>query len=306
MKKFKSQLNKFENVKYLLPSASLEGNDLTEIDAWITNPAPRETISKDLVNSLLPKLKRISSPSTGTTHIDADILKSDKIVVKCLRDVSHLRLAQISSSSEHTFFLFLSLLRKAKRCFAADLVSWRDDLDIYRGWQVKGIDVLIFGFGRIGSNLAKYFDAFGANVNIYEPDLTKHDSRFKFIEEVNLKRSVSEVDAVFLCFHWTPENNEFFDAQFLNVMRWDSFLVNSSRGENLDEGKLCDLLKKGKFRGVALDVIKDEQLGLFDHREIVRLANSLPNLIITPHIAGASYDSEKIAFNFALELVQVE
>lgn len=294
---------RFQQVTLAPLAKSMDGLDVSTVTDWITDPAPRYKISSDLILAHMPALQRIGSPSTGTTHIAPEVMRSD-ILVRCLRDVPPENLARITSSSEHTFYLFLSLLRRAKRLFSADLSEWRDDLPSFRGRQVAGMKILIFGYGRIGSNLSRYFEAFKADVTLYEPDLTKHTQDHRFTNANALEHEISVADAVFLCFHWSPENEQFFGREFLDAMRDDAYLVNTSRGENVDEEHLAGLIKGGKFAGIALDVLRGEQNPGLRASTLLGLELSTDRLIVTPHIAGASYDSERLAFEFILATIE--
>lgn len=294
--------DRFDKVTLSPLVPTLEELDIEDVTDWITDPAPRYKISSELLSSRLPSLLRIGSPSTGTTHIDIDV-QGTGVSVKCLRDIPSETLSQITSSSEHTFYLFLSLLRRAKRLFSADLTDWRDDLPSFRGHQISGMKIMIFGYGRIGSNLARYFDAFNAVVTVYEPDVSKHSSNYHFVDLKNLHRAVNAADCVFLCFHWSIENEQFFSSSLLDAMRSDSFLVNTSRGENLDEAHLVKLIERGKFAGVALDVMRGEQTASFRSSPLFSLEKLHERLIITPHIAGSSFESEHLAFQFILDAI---
>lgn len=294
--------SRFSKVTFAPLAASLDGLDLHDVTDWITDPAPRYRIDSDLITALMPSLRRIGSPSTGTTHISGEVL-SGGLFVRCLRDVPTEQLARITSSSEHTFFLFLALLRRFKQLSSTDLSRWRDDLPSFRGRQAAGMDVLIFGHGRIGSNVGRYLEAFRAKVRYFEPDVSKHTGSHTFVRSDDLLDVVSSVDAVFLCFHWSRENDRFFGPRFLDQMRDDAYLVNTSRGENLDESYLARLIEGGKFAGVALDVMQGEQSKEFGSSPLLELEKTTERLIITPHIAGASYDSERIAFELILSQI---
>jgi D-3-phosphoglycerate dehydrogenase len=275
--------------------------DLTTVTDWVCDPAPRYRIDGALVDAQLPALARIASPSTGTTHIDGAL--AHRLTVRCLRDVPPDDLARITSSSEHTFFLYLALMRRAKHVLGANLAEWRDDLPRFRGRQVAGRRVLVLGHGRIGSNLGRYLTAFGAEVTFHDPDPAKHVPDYPFVPRSGLRSAVAKADAVFLCYHWSRENEGFFDAGLLDAMRDDAVLVNTSRGENLDEAHLTRLLAAGKFAGVALDVLRDEQTVDFADHPIVAMARTEERLIVSPHIAGASYDSERLAFEMILATI---
>lgn len=300
---FRSKLEAhFDRVTVLPLADDPRRHDLSDVTDWITNPAPRFKITEAFVREYMPSLRRVGSPSTGTTHIDTALMSSG-LVVRCLRDVPREQLARITSSSEHTFFLFLALVRKARTLLSTDLRQWRDDLPKFRGRQVMGMRVLVFGYGRIGSNLVRYLQAFGAEVVVYEPDMAKHVEGITYLSHDGIRDTLSEVDAVFLCFHWSPDNDSFFNAGFIDAMRGDAFLVNTSRGENIDEEHLAMTIRAGKFSGVALDVLRGEQADNFRDSELLSLGEKTSHLIITPHIAGASYDSERLAFEFILNAI---
>lgn len=285
----------YGQVTILPQAAPLEDADLSGVTHWITNPAPRFRITRALVDRHMPALQAIGSPSTGVTHIDPALAQGG-ITVKCLQDIPKSELARITASSEFTLLLFLSVIRKGKVIHDADLADWRDDLKIFRGRQVCGMRVLVFGNGRIGSNLARYLTAMGAEVVFYEPDTAKHQPDYQFIAESEIEATLPGVDAVCLCFHWSVENENFFHAGRLEAMRDDAFFINTSRGENLDEGHLCDLIEAGKFAGVGLDVLRNEQSAALKTSRVLALEKVTPRLTVTPHIAGCSVDSERLAF----------
>lgn len=296
MEEFKTELSqRFETITVVEQSASLENEPLSTVTHWITNPAPRFKITLELIDRSMPNLQTIGSPSTGVTHIEPS-LKHSGVSVFCLQDIPKSELNRITASSEFTFLLFLEIVRKAKVFHHADLLKWRDNLKIFRGRQVSGMTVLIFGCGRIGSNLGRYLTAFDATVLFYEPDTAKHSKDYEFIPFDRIDETLRSVDAAFLCFHWNESNENFFDRSRLDAMRRDAFLVNTSRGENIDEAYLCDLVEDGKFAGVGLDVLRNEQSDALKNARMLELEKTTERLIVTPHIAGSSVDSERIAF----------
>lgn len=302
--KFENSLNEdFNDVTILDLGSKLRDFDLSTVTHWIMNPAPYETVTLNYLNEVVPRIRVIGSPSTGTTHIDEIVKGCGSVRVYCLKDAPKSDLARITSSSEHTLFLFLSLIRKSWECLRCDLTRWRCDLISLRGKQIQGMRVLIFGYGRIGSNLARYLTSMGAEILVYDPALTEPVDFGLSLTLAEVPRYLSEVDAVFLCFHWSPGNTEFFSRYYLECMRKDAFLINTSRGENLDESALTELLQEGKFAGVALDVLSGEQGKDFSSHPLIQLQSTIDRLIITPHIAGASNDSEKIAFDLIYKMV---
>lgn len=293
----------FDRVTTLEINDDFSNHDVSSVTHWIMNPAPLNKISSGFLKQHFSSLRVIGSPSTGTTHIAADVKSDESVAVYCLQDVPKADLARITSSSEHTLFLFMCLVRKAWNCLNADLTEWRADLPRFRGRQISGMRILIFGYGRIGGNVASYLHALGAELFIYEPDLNVDVLIGTRIAKDDIESHLPTVDCVFLCFHWSAENSGFFDRRYLDLMRDDSFFVNTSRGENLDEKRLGELIEARKFSGVALDVISNEQSDDFAACKLIELSHSHERLIVTPHIAGASFDSERIAFELIFEKI---
>ena len=295
-------LGQFADVHLLPLGCKLEVNEYPNVTHWITDPAPLQKITKKLVQEKFPSLVWIGSPSTGTTHICQELLADPNIRVVCLRDIPRDDLLKITSSSEHTFFLFMSLVRKSWLFKTEKLREWRDDLAKFRGRQISGMRLLIFGYGRIGKNLAYYLGSFGAHPIVYDKSAKLVIRDHERIQYDQILDTLKTVDGVFLCFHWAPENDRFFDKSFLESMRPDSYLINTSRGENLDEEYMLKLLVDGKFSGVGLDVLSNEQSANFRESRVIQLAEKIDRLLVTPHIAGSSIDSESLAFKFILRL----
>ena len=291
---------RFDEVLVIGTHESMLEYDLSQITHWITNPAPREKITKSLLTKL-PKLRWIGSPSTGVTHFDRNVFDSE-VEINSLKDLDPQLIKRITSSSEHTLFLFLCLVRKSWNCLSADLLEWRSDLTKFRGRQICGMEVLIFGCGRIGGNTARYLSALGCTVYVYDPSI--HVEVPLGVRRLTHSEMLSQLrlsDAIFLCFHWSHQNSKFFSRFMMEKMQDHSYIVNTSRGENIDEEALADLIESGKFAGVALDVLSREQGASFAESRLVQLSKTHDRLIITPHIAGASHDSERLAFEFICE-----
>ena len=292
----------FGKVTFCPLQKTIENFDQSDVTDWIVDPAPPYKITNKFIKEKMPNLQNIASPSTGTTHLEEELINNNVVNVYCLRDVPDEKLNKVTSSSESTFFLFLALLRRAKNLFSTDLACWRDELDKFRGRQAAGMRALVFGYGRIGSNVTRYLESFGLDVSVYEPDKEKHVDKVCFLPYSKIAEEISAVDAIFLCFHWSKCNHLFFGEIFLDAMKDNSYLINTSRGENLDEDHLAKLLKDGKFNGVALDVLSSEQhAGFRNGGELIEMEKKLERLIITPHVAGASYDSERMAFEYMLD-----
>ena len=110
-------------------------------------------------------------------------------------------------------------------------------------------------------------------------------------------------DVVCLHIHLTNDNYDYFGSKEFDQMKDGSFFLNTSRGGLLDEDALIRALKTKKISAAALDVIKGEQNTNLNDHPLIKYARSNENLIITPHIAGLTIDSQGKAAEFALKQV---
>jgi phosphoglycerate dehydrogenase-like enzyme len=241
-------------------------------------------LDKDFLDSAY-NLKYICSPTTGLNHLDLDAFTQKKIKVISLKGEFEF-LSSIRATPEHTFGLVLSLLRNYKDVFLAkDNFKW--DREQYKGFELSKNSVGIIGFGRVGRQLSKYFDAFDTKVYFYDIDQS--------IKEVNnsiklnsIKDLIQKSNIVILSASYSNENFEFFDKKYIDLLE-NKYFINIARGELVEESYLLQKIEQFYFKGVALDVLQNEQSN-HDLNKIKNLINK-KNFILTPHIAGATYSS---------------
>lgn len=240
-------------------------------------------IGKEILNHAT-KLKYICTPTTGLNHIDLKECENRNIKVISLKGESDF-LSTIRATPEYTFGLTLALLRNYKRAFLNQKNSeWNREL--YKGSELYGKNIGIIGLGRVGKILAKYFSAFDASVYFYDIDVTVQNDIAK--REQNLEELILKSDIVILCASYSIENEKFLDKKYIDLLE-NKFFINTARGELIDEEYLLNAIKKGIFKGIALDVIADET-SENNLNEFLALTKE-NNLIVTPHIAGATYES---------------
>ena len=268
---------------------------LKDKDAWICAPTPKYKIDKDLIKNC-NNLKIICTPSTGTNHIDLNTCKKNNIKIFSLRNSKIIN--KIHASSEFTFTMLLSFTKKiflAKKITEKKL--WRNaaNENLLRSREVFGKTVGIIGFGRIGKNISKYAKCFSMNVLVYDPFVKIKKNYVKQIK--NYSNLVKDSDFLFICVHLNNKTKNMVDKRWFKMMKKDAVLVNSSRGEIINEKDLLNALKSNRIAGAIVDVIKDEHKSNFDKNKMINYAKQNDNLIITPHIAGLTIDSEEKALN---------
>ena len=230
-------------------------------------------------------LKIICSPTTGNNHIDMQFIKKNNIKLIYLKGQKKF-LNKITATPEHTLGLIISLLRNYKNAFfSIKDKSWNRDNFI--GREILGNTIGIIGLGRVGYILASYVESMGAKVIWF--DKKKVPSKKNWIQTNSLTELISLSNVICLCANFEFGQTPILSERYLKLME-NKYLINTSRGELIDENALIKLIKKNKFSGVALDVIcnenKDNNLKKW---EIIY--NEGKNLIITPHIAGATFNS---------------
>ncbi len=261
---------------------------IKNVEIWVTSPSPNYLIDNKILKHG-KKLRYIISPSTGSNHISNSDCKKSNIKILTLRNTKTVK--NISASSEYSFGIMLSLIRNINS--ASQITKsghWRDMEDHLRGFELQNKNVGIIGFGRIGSNLARYCNAFKMNISTFDP-FKKVKS--KYVKQIkNIKEILRSSDIVFVCVHLDKKTNKMVNEKWFNMMKKNSIFINTSRGEIVNEISLLKALKNNKIKGAALDVLSDEKNILKKNNILIEYSRHNHNLLITPHIAGLTFDSE--------------
>lgn len=235
-----------------------------------------------------PHLRMIATPTTGLNHIELAEAERRGIQILSLRGETEF-LETIRATAEHTLGLTLTLLRHIQEASRHSLEG-RWNRDLFKGREIYEKTVGIVGYGRLGRIVSGYFLAFGARVLCSDPNINIEE----FDEGVNLVPLpilLEGSDIVSVHVSLSQSTRGFFDKSCFAMMKQGSYLINSARGELLDEVALLNALKSGHLAGAALDVISDELQEGFEFNPLFRYASLKPNLIITPHIGGCTYEA---------------
>lgn len=294
--------NRFSLDKDLIVDPLLNARDIDSLQdrdsvySWVVSPCPTYTIDSK-VTSYFPNLKSVVTPSTGTNHIAREELENQGVKVFSLRNSKLYN--TILASSEYSFSLMLSLVRKIPEAskFAVE-GKWRESEKFLRSRELNNLTLGIVGFGRIGANVAKYAASMDISIQYYDPFVdNKSFKRLDSIDEL-----LSSSDVVLLSLILDSSTEGLLDANILSCAKKGLLLVNTSRGEVIDECIVAKMIRSGALGGYATDVLRGEIDGSWKGSPILDLVKEDFNVIITPHIAGLTIDSESKAQNIALNL----
>jgi len=234
--------------------------------------------------TLAPRLRWLCSPTTGHNHLDEKALAARSVEVISLRGEREF-LETIRATPEHTFGLILALLRHYRKAFEETLAGkW--NRDSCRGEELYGNRVGIIGLGRVGSRVASYCSAFGAHVFWCDPAEVVSMPAWKCMPDI-----VSVIEAsriVVLCANFKDGDPPIIGPREIQKLE-NRYFVNTARGELVDEAALLTTIRNNRLAGVATDVVAGET-GKNRLEEWRALAPDR-NLILTPHIAGATVES---------------
>ena len=205
----------------------------------------------------------------------------------------------IKASSEFTFLLMLNTLKKyniinsqIKKNF------WRQNEDLMRSNELYNKTVAIIGFGRIGYNLFKFLKPFRTNIVVYDKYKKINTNVIKVKKILDIFKY--KPDVIILCVSYDQNNKHMISEKFFSKIKKNTVLINTSRGEIVNEKILLKYLKKKKLR-VGIDVLSNEQSLSIEKNNLQKYSKNNNNLIITPHISGLTVESETKAFYTSLK-----
>ena len=246
-------------------------------------------ITEKIINSS-KNLQVISRHGVGYDSINLKSLNNKKIP---LTIAAH---SNMISVSEQAMFFLLAL---NKNVFYYDDFTrkgdWTNRWDV-KAWDLAEKNIMVIGFGRIGSNFVKRALAFDMNVYVYDPYID-HEKIKKSgaIPIQNFKNNLSKMDAITLHCPKNEETTNLFTKKEFQTMKKNAFIINCARGGILNEDDLYEALLNEKIAGAGLDVFDVEPTPssnpLF----------KLNNVILSPHIAGVTVES---TVRMATETVQ--
>jgi phosphoglycerate dehydrogenase-like enzyme len=238
----------------------------------------------------LPDLRLLVTTGPVNAAIDLDAAAARGITVCATTSVSH-------PTPELTWGLLLALARSIPQenaRFHRGEAPWQASI----GMDLAGRTIGIVGLGKVGSRVARYARAFDMRVLAWSRNLDAARCAAEGAELApGLDALLGAADIVTLHMMLGPETRGLIGARELSLMKPTALLVNTSRGQLLDEGALAAALREGRIAGAALDVFNEEPL------PAAHPFRGLPNLVATPHLGYVSADNYSLYFAGVVEAI---
>lgn len=251
------------------------------VDADYFLVSGRLKINKEVLDNA-PRLKMIQRTGVGTEMLDKEEIKRRGIPVYVNAGVN------ARSVAEHTITLMLDCLKNIP-LISANVKKgiWKKQETGVSCAELYGKTVALVGMGAIGRNVASLLKAFGAHV-IYT-DIFRQSEDIEHALDLTYRPSFNALlpDADILSFHCplTTDNVGMLNHKTITLMRDGAIVVNTARGKLIHEPALYDALHSGKLKAAGLDVHYEEPMKVDD------CLKTLDNCILTPHIAGLSFET---------------
>lgn len=265
-----------------------------EYDALFTNPNKSKVFIGPEVIDAVKNLKVICTASTGTNHIDKPYAAEKGLPILALTEEREV-INRISSTAELAFALTMAGLRHVVRSHNAVLTGeW--DYTRYIGRQMNCLTIGVIGYGRLGTLYARYCQAFGSRVMVYDPYKTVDREGLEQAKDLSVLLRESDVIAIHV--HVTAETLGMMNAACFAQMKKDVMLVNTSRGDIVNESDLVAFMRANPQVRVATDVLADEVRNRLAS-PLLQYAQQSEQVIITPHIGGMTREAQEIAYGHA-------
>ena len=294
-------LNALEDLSRIDQVKLFDGGDVGEFikDARILFVRLKYQLDACLLDSA-KSLEVICTPTTGLNHIDKDYCQSRNIRIISLKGETAF-LETIRATPEHTLGLLLALYRNYRTAFLTqENPEWNREK--HKGYEIYNSHIGIIGFGRVGSIVGDYLVNMGAHVGFY--DKIDKDDYPGYRKHKSIEALICSSDAILLCSSYNADEGSIINQHEIDLMR-GKYFINTARAELTDENYLLQAARDGLFMGIAIDVITEEQSSAKNLQKWLEL-NAGHNVLITPHIGGATYTSMARTEDFIVSKLRTE
>jgi glyoxylate reductase len=281
-----ARMNELFDCRFNTEDRPLSADEIAALmqDADVLVPTVTDRIDVALIERAPPSLRLFANFGAGVNHIDLAAAKAKGILVTNTPGVF------TEDTADLTMALILNVPRRLgeghRLMRSGEWQGWTPTGML--GHRIGGKTLGIIGFGRIGEAVAVRARAFGMNI-LYNkrhrlPASVEEELGIAF--EPDLDRLVARADIVTLHCPLTAETNRIMNRQRIGLMKRDGYLINSSRGELVDDDALIEALQRGRIAGAGLDVYNHEPA--IDPRFL-----SIPNAVLLPHLGSATYEGRE-------------
>ncbi|MGO4247592.1 phosphoglycerate dehydrogenase [Paenarthrobacter sp. RAF54_2] len=235
-----------------------------------------------------PNLKVVARTGVGYDNVDLATANELGIVVCATPGVNRQSVAE---------FAIASLLNLVRRIPEHSLALQEGGWDQASGRELHGMTLGLVGLGAIGKTVAQLARAFGMEVVAYDPYFDEAFAKEMGVGRLDLPELIACSDAISLHVFLSDDTRHLIDARAIETMKDGAIIVNAARGGVVDEGALLDALRSNKLAGAALDTFEQEPLPSDSPLLGVQ------NLLLTPHIAGATLEGRDRSGAMAAEAV---
>ena len=275
----KERLGENDSLSFFEETAQEKVKDLREskiLSVFINSRIDKKIIAQ------LPKLKLITTRSTGFDHIDLTAAKERGIVV------SNVPAYGENTVAEHTFALILSLSRNLRKAYLRTLRN-NFSIDGLMGFDLKGKTLGVIGTGHIGLHVIRIAVGFGMKVIAFDVKKQGFLSEVLNFEYVTLEELLKQADIISLHTPYLPSTRHLINKKNIGLIKKGAVLVNTARGGLIETDALVEALDKKILSGVGVDVLEEEEC-LLEEKRLHDLLHR-ENVIYTPHMAFYSREA---------------
>lgn len=257
------------------PPAEL-ASDLKDADALVVRSATK--VTREVIEAA-PKLRVIARAGTGVDNVDVAAATARGIVVMNAPGANSLSVAELAMG------LMVSMARNIPAADASMKASkWEKTK--FAGAEIRSKTLGLVGLGRIGQEVANRAHAFDMVVIAHDPFISAEMAAALGVELVSLDDLCARADYISLHLPALPSTKHIFDAKRFAQCKKGVRIINTARGELIDEGALADAIAAGQVAGAGLDVFESEP------PKDWRLA-TMPQVVATPHIAASTKEAQE-------------
>ena len=250
--------------------------DLKDADGLIVRSATK--VSREIIEAAT-RLRVIARAGTGVDNVDVPSATARGIVVMNAPGANSLSVAELAMG------LILSLARNIPAADAS-MKNAKWEKSKFAGAEIRSKTLGLVGLGRIGQEVAARAHAFEMNVVAHDPFISADMATSLFVELVTLDELCARADYISLHVPSLPSTRHLFNAERLAKCKKGVRIINTARGELLDQSALADAIESGHVAGAGLDVFDPEP------PQDWRLA-TLPQVVATPHIAASTKEAQE-------------